>query len=450
MIDRSFEELSVKRAVFRQGIPAIISQMIVLLYNWADAFFVGKLNDPEQLAAVTVVTPLFLIVTAIANLPGVGGCALLSSYLGARKYESARQVSSVSFWTALVMALLYSALFICFGKTLLCLTGASGNVMGYALDYSKYVIVIGCIPIILTQVLANMVRAMGMSAQASAGVSLGAILNILIDPLLILPQGAGLGVMGAGIATAFSNVVALGYFLVIIKSKRCDGMLSLRLFHLRRFRDHFSGIMKRGLPSSAQYMLTVVAVAALAHFVSGYGSEATAALAIVKELDYLPLYFSIGLSQGMLPLISFCYGSGNVARRKAICKFGTLVSVGFALVCFVCYECFSPTLARIFINDPLTDKYIADFLRCMVVAMPFMAFCYPIITNFQATGHVREAMICTLLRKGVLDIPLLFIYNTVWPLYGCMWVQPTVDFISMLTALYFIRKLTVQNSPILT
>jgi len=446
MIDQSFEKLSVKRAVLRQGFPAIISQMILLLYNWADAYFVGKLNDTEQLAAVTVVAPLFLIVTAIANLPGVGGCALLSSYLGERKNEKVRQVSSIAFWSALVMAMLYSVLFFCFGKSLLHLTGARGKVMDYAMDYSRYVIVIGCVPVILNQVLANMVRAMGMSTRASLGVSMGGILNILIDPLLILPQGADLGVMGAGIATAFANMVSVVYFLLLLRSNRSDGLLSVGMHHLRHVRDHFHEIMKRGLPSSVQYMLTVVAVAAQSHFVSKYGSEATAALAVVKELDFLPLYFSIGLSQGMLPLISFCYGSGDSSRRKAICKFGTLVSVGFALFCLVIYECFSPALARFFINDPLTDEYIADFLRCMVVAMPFMAFCYPIITNFQAIGHVREAMICTLLRKGLLDIPFLIVYDAMWPLYGCMWVQPTVDFISMLTAMYFIRELTVSRN----
>jgi len=391
---------------------------------------------------VTVVTPLFLIVTAIANLPGIGGCAVLSAYLGARKNDEAGQVSSIAFWSGLLFALLYSTVFLCFGKALLTLTGASGGVMEYALSYSRYVIVIGCIPIILTQVLANMVRAVGMSRQASVGVSMGGILNIILDPLLILPQGAGLGVMGAGISTAVSNLASLAYFLILLRANRAGGLLSLRPRHLLRISDHFSDMVKRGLPSSLQYLLTVVAVAALSHFVSGYGTEATAALAIVKELDYLPLYFSIGLSQGILPLISYCYGSGNTARRKAVCRFGTAVSVGFALVCFVCYECFAPELAEFFINDPETDGYIAGFLRRMVVAMPFMAFCYPVITNFQATGHVREAMICTLLRKGLLDVPLLILFDAVWPLYGCMWVQPSVDFISMLTALYFISRLT--------
>ena len=188
-------------------------------------------------------------------------------------------------------------------------------------------------------------------------------------------------------------------------------------------------------------MLTVVAVAALTRFVSQYATEATAALSIVKRLDYLPLYFSIGVSQGILPLLAYNHSAGNIARRDEVFRCGTLISVGFAVLCFVVYELWARQLGLLFTQEPVTVGYIAPFPRTQVIAMPFMAVCYPSIILFQAMEHTREALICSILRKGVVDIPLLFLMDALWPLFGCLWVQPIVDFTAMVVALCFLRRI---------
>ena len=121
-------------------------------------------------------------------------------------------------------------------------------------------------------------------------------------------------------------------------------------------------------------------------------------------------------------------------------RYGIAISLGFSLLCLACYELFAPGIARFFIDEPETDCYIAAFIRRIVVAMPFMAICYPSITLFQATGHVKEALVCTMLRKGVLDIPLLILFNSLLPLLGCLWVQPVVDFTSMIFVFIFLKK----------
>jgi Na+-driven multidrug efflux pump len=191
-------------------------------------------------------------------------------------------------------------------------------------------------------------------------------------------------------------------------------------------------------------MLTVLAVAALTHFVAQYNTEATAALGIVKRLDYLPLYFTIGLSQGFLPLLAYNHSSGNIDRRNHVFRCGCIISLCFAVLCFVVYEIWAYPLAMLFTQESLTVSYIVPFLRIQVVAMPFMALCYPSITLFQAMERSREALICSILRKGVVDIPLLFALNALWPLFGCMWVQPIVDFTSMLVAFYFLSSLHLR------
>lgn len=196
-----------------------------------------------------------------------------------------------------------------------------------------------------------------------------------------------------------------------------------------------------------QYALTVVSIAAISKFVSGYATEAVAALGIVKKLDQLPLYFSIGVANGLLPFLAYNYASGNQKRRHDAFLFGCGISLGFSLLCVGVYECFAPYLTGLFISDPLTVSYSAAFLRIMVVAMPMMSLCYPMIIQFQAVGNVKASLICSILRKGVLDIPLLFLLDRLVPLYGCMAVQPVVDTISLIAAIYFYRRTRKAQSP---
>ena len=440
-----FERMPVARAVLAQSIPAIVAQLIALLYNWADTFFLARLNKPELVAAATIVLPLYLMLTAIGNLPGVGGGSQFANHLGKHDYTGAQRVASVTFWMGMILALVCCLSFPLYSDILLSLIGANERTLAPAQEYAFWVITIGGIPVIMNLVLANLVRAEGMALQASIGISAGGILNCLLDPLLMLPSMGNMGIVGAGIATAVSNMVSVLWLLVVIWRRRKTGVLTFAPQLLRYTRHYIGSIAKVGFPSSIQYMLTVVAVAALTHFVAQYNTEATAALGIVKRLDYLPLYFTIGLSQGILPLLAYNHSSGNVARRNHVFRCGCIISFGFAMLCFAVFEIWAYQLAMLFTQESLTVSYIVPFLRIQVVAMPFMAVCYPSITLFQAMERSREALICSILRKGVVDIPLLIVMNALWPLFGCMWVQPIVDFTSMLVAFYFASQLRLKS-----
>ena len=251
----------------------------------------------------------------------------------------------------------------------------------------------------------------------------------------------GFGVVGAGIATALSNFISVLYFLFYLCRRKTDTLLSLHPRHLTDIRLYLKEVLRIGFPSALQYGLTVVAVAAQTRFVSQYATEAMAALGIVKKLDQLPLYFSIGTASGLLPLLAYTHSAGKESRRKEAFRFGVGISFGFSLLCLMVYELFAPCLASLFISDAITITYSASFLRRMVTAMPFMALCYPMIIQFQAMGKVKEALVTSILRKGILDIPLLFLMDSLLPLYGCMWVQPIVDCTSLLVATAFYRRL---------
>lgn len=436
-----FEKLPVPQAAARQIIPAVASQMIALVYNLADTYFVGMLNDPEQTAAVTVVYASFVMLTAVSNLFGVGGGSALSRALGAKESQKAREISALSFWGGAGCSVLFSLLFLVFARPILFLSGAAPDTFAAAYRYALWAVVIGGPGTILNTLLANLVRAEGRAAAAAGGVALGGILNILLDPFFVLPRFLGMGAAGAGAATAVSNTAAAVYFLVYLWRKRRKTAISLHPACLRFAARCLPDIMKSGFPSAVQYALTVVAIGAQSAFVSRYATEAVAGLGIVKKLDQLPLYFSIGVSNGLLPLLAYNHSSGNQERRRSFFRLGCAVSLAFSLLCLVVYEILAPSLALLFIKDPLTVEYSAGFLRRMVTAMPLMSICYPLIIQFQAMGKFRESMVCSVLRKGVLDIPLLFIMNGLFGLYGCMWVQPMVDAVSLAAAGIFYQNM---------
>ncbi len=441
-----FEEMPIKSAVLRQIVPSICSQMVVLLYNLADTFFVGMLNDPVQTAAVTIAYPVTVMLIAIANLFAIGGASVLAHALGQKDFEKAKSVASIAFWCGLGSAVLFSLLFIVLETPILSLCGATDATYEAAFQYAKWVVVAGGVGSILNIVLANLVRADGSALVAAFGVSFGGVVNIILDPFFVLPQFLGLQVEGAGIATAISNILVAVFFLVYLYIKRKDTVIIITPNRLKNIKKYIKNIVSIGVPSAIQYALTVVGVAALAKFVSGYGAETVAGLGIVKKLDQLPLSFAIGVANGLLPILAYNFASGNNKRRHSAFMFGLAISCGFALLCVICYEIFAPFLVGIFINDPTTIEYSSKFLRIMVVAMPMMALCYPMITQFQTMGRVKESLVCSVLRKGSLDIPLLFIMNSLIPLYGCMMVQPIVDSISLAVAVYYYRKVRKEES----
>lgn len=429
-----FEKLPVGQAVRRQIVPSVVSQMVTLIYSLADTYFVGLLNEPRQSAAITLVYPSFVMLTAVSNLFGVGGASLIAQRLGKNEEEDAREISSVAFWLGLGVAVFFALLFFCLARPVLTLCGAAEETFPMAYGYALWVIVLGGPFVILNSLLANLLRAEGHAGEASFGISTGGILNTILDPFFILPVFFGFGAAGAGMATALSNLLSTCYFIFMIWRKRKTSVITIAPAYLRLARVHVKPLLAMGMPSALQYALTVAAIGAQSAFVAKYATEATAALGIVKKLDQLPLYFSIGVANGLLPLLAYNDTAGNKERRRKAFALGASVSLGFSLCCLVLYEVFAPQLSGLFIADALTIEYSSAFLRRMVTAMPFMAVCYPMVVQFQAMGRTREALAISVLRKGVLDLPLLFLLDRALPLFGCMWVQPIVDFVSLIAA----------------
>ncbi len=437
-----FEKAPVHKAVLSQIAPAVAAQLVVLVNTLADTYFIGRLNDPVLTAAVTIGSTASFLMSVIANLFGVGAGSAISRALGRKDYEDCRIYSSTAFWMGFAGAVVYSVLLSTFLKPFLSLCGAAGPIYEPCSGYVTWLVVYGGCFGVWNMLLASLVRSVGSSAVASGGVMLGAVLNIILDPLFILPEHLNRGAAGAGQATALGNAFAVCFLLTYILTRKKGYVLSVSPRFLPHIKRVLPEILSVGFPSAVQTALSVVAVTALAKFTSFYGAAPVAAYGIVKKLNFLPLDVVIGISNGLMPLLAYNYSAGNEPRRKSIFRFGVTLSVSFAVICLIVYEIYAPALASIFIKDPETIHYASGFLRRIVIAQPLMAFCYPMLIQFQAMKQVKAAMICSVIRKGVLDIPLLFLMDSLIPLYGCMWVQPIIDTFSLVIELWFYRQIT--------
>lgn len=223
-----FTEMPEMRSVLTLAVPTVLSQIITVVYNLADTYFIGQTNNPNMVAAASICMTLLLLMTGMANLFGIGGSSLIARCLGAGDFEKARKVSAFSVWGGISFAAVYSGLLILFHNTLLRLLGAGDSTFSFCYAYMFWTCIIGGIPTILNPLLAHLIRSEGASKEASLGVSMGGLLNMVLDPLfmfVILPPG--FEVVGAAIATMLSNCAASLFFIVYIFRNRKESVLSL-------------------------------------------------------------------------------------------------------------------------------------------------------------------------------------------------------------------------------
>lgn len=408
-----------------------------MVYNLADTFFVGQTGDPNQVAAVTLAFPAFWTLSALASLLGVGGSSLISRSLGAQKPARARQTSVFCVFSAIAVTLFYSLLVLIIRRPFLALLGAGPNTEAFTNDYLFWVLVIGGVPTVLGMVFGHLVRAEGGAKQASIGMSLGGILNIVLDPIFILTMG--MGIKGAAIATMISNVATVCYFLVYLHRTRGKTIISVNPGNFKPERELAAAVISVGLPAALQTCLSVVSNTTLNKLASAYGETAIAAVGIVKKIDMLPMNVTLGLSQGVLPLIGYNYAAKNYRRMKKTSSFTRIVAVSFSLFCVLIFELFANQIVDFFIRDTETVRLGADFLRILCLTTPMMAISFLIITMFQAVGKGKHALVLSIFRKGSIDIPLMILMDRLIPLYGLLCVQPMVDTLSVVLAFTLYR-----------
>lgn len=436
-----FEQTPVPRAVMNLAVPTILSSLVMVLYNLADTYFVGMLNNPIENAAVALAAPVLLAFNAVNNLFGVGSSSMMSRALGRRDYDTVYKSSAFGFYCSVICGILFSLLCTISKQPLLNLLGADADTAASTAAYMRWTVTFGAAPAILNVVMAYLVRAEGASLHASLGTMSGCLLNIVLDPIFILPWGLNLGAEGAGLATFLSNCVACLYFFVLLWYKRGNTYVSINPKMFRPQKSIVMGIFSVGIPASIQNLLNVTGMTVLNNFTSGYGADAVAAMGIVQKINMVPMQISMGISQGIMPLISYNYASRNIQRMKNTLLFTVKIALGFIIVVSVGYYIGAGELIRLFMNNPDIIEYGTRFLRGFCIGLPFLCMDFVAVGVFQAAGLGKNALIFAILRKGVLEIPALFILNALFPLYGLAYAQFTAELILATAAIVVLIRL---------
>ncbi len=436
-----FEKMPIGRAVRTMAIPTVISQLIVLIYSIADTLFIGRTNNPYMVAGASLILPVFNIAVPLAGLAGVGGGALVSRLLGQKREDEVKKVYSFCVYLSGLIAALFSLGVLIFMRPLMGLLGATEQTRGFAMSYSFCVIVCGGIPTVLSNTFANLLRSVGESKRAGLGITLGGIINIILDPIfmfVLMPDG--MEIVGAGVATCLSNFITCGYFIaLLIRLKKAGSPLALcSPLQLPEKRSLLS-IFAVGVPSALTTLLFDLDYIVIDRLMSGHNDIALAAVGIVLKVERLPLNIGVGICHGMMPIIAYTYSTKNYERMKGVKRYALRLGLICAAVSIVLYELFAGQIMRIFISDAQTVMLGTRFLRIRVLATPLMFLSFFHVYLFSGLGEGRYSLLLGVSRWLVLNIPMLYILNYFIGMYGLVISQSAADFLTVILSVIVYR-----------
>ena len=398
-----------------------------------------------MVAASSLVLTIFFMMTALATLFGTGGGTLAVQLLGSGDEEEARKTASLSVVLSAVTALIFSVVCLVFMDRLLYALGASINTIGYARQYLFFVVVLGGVPTVLSQAMSTMVRNAGYSRKAGLGLSMGGILNVILDPVfmfVIMPDGYE--VMGAAIATMLSNMITLGYFIVVYIRMKDSSILELpkRVEKIRR--DSMRAVFAVGLPAAASILLYDLTNVVINRLASSHGDIALAAMGIVLKVERLPLNICIGICLGMTPLIAYNFASGNRGRMKKFFSVARLYGVIVSILSLVIYRIFAPDIMRAFIADAETVYLGTEFLKVRCIAPVFMFLSFHMVHYMQSVKRGGVSFCLAAIRQLCLNIPILLIMNRLFGTMGIVWTQAIADVINVFISYVIYNHVTAK------
>ena len=412
------------------AVPTMISMLVVVIYNMADTFFIGPTKDPLQVAAVSLATPVFMIFMALGHLFGIGGSSAISRALGERRKDRAWHISSFCCYGSLGLGVMVAVISVLGMEQILHLIGASENTIGFARQYLT-IISIGAPTIMFSTAFANILRGEGASRESMVGNLLGTIVNIILDPVMIL--GLGWGVSGAALATIIGNIAAC--FFYISYYVRGKSMLSIHVKDFRMGEGIAASVAAIGIPASLNNILMSFANIILNQALVGYGDTPVAAMGVALKSNMLVVLLQIGLCVGIQPLIGYNYGSGNKKRLMQVFKFTGVVSVimGMLLTLFMIIA--RKTMIQVFINDAEVVSYGIRMVVALQLSAPFIGILFLCINTIQGMGKALPSLVLTVCRQGLIFIPLIFILNAMLGLDGVIYAQPAADYLSILVGI---------------
>lgn len=427
-----FEEKNISKAIMRVGLPSMLGQLTTLIYNIADTFFVSLTKEPATIAAVTLCAPILLIIMSIACIFGMGGSSVIARLLGEGKKEEAGETMNFCVYAmagAGVMTLILGLLFL---QPLAKISGADAENMAYTCDYLKWIF-IGAPFIMLANGFVHLFRSVGLIKESTVGLVLGNVINMILDYIFIAIWGWGTA--GAALATSLGFLCASVYYIVC--------MVRQKMLHKYVLPNKIMlcNVVSIGIPGALITVLMSVSNIVLNNYIGIYGSDAVASYGIAYKLDMVPILLSVGLAQGVAPLVGYCYGGNEKKRMADIVKYAVLYGVLMGAVFTAVFILFGKPLAAIFLQEDVLIRQTGYFLTILCLSAPMLGVINMITSYFQALGEAMKSLTITVLRNAVLFIPGVVVLNYFWKLNGVIAAQPVVETILTIICIFmYIRN----------
>lgn len=430
-----FSTAPVSQAVFKNALPAMAAMLMVLVYNLADTFFIGQTHDALQVAAVSLATPVFLIFMAVGTVFGIGGTSVISRALGEGKEDYAKKVCAFCMWGCIMAGVFMTVLFLICMNPILSLIGASSDTWDLVKTYLTIVACSGPF-VLISNCYTNVFRAEGKSGNAMMGQLLGNLLNVILDPVMIL--GFGWDIAGAAIATVIGNVVGAGYYICYFLLGKSN--LSIRFKDFTVKNKVCSSVLAIGIPAALGSLLMSISQIMINSQMAEYGDMAIAGMGVAMKVTIITGMISMGLGQGVQPLLGYCVGAKLWKRFKAVFRFSAIfaLTLGTSLT-ILCYLCVNQIVSA-FLTDTTAFDYAVRFSRILLTTGFLFGLFYVLVNGIQAMGAAGASLIISLSRQGIVYIPALFILKAALGLTGLAWAQPIADiFSTILAAILYIR-----------
>jgi putative MATE family efflux protein len=438
------EKAPVGTAIIRLALPMIVGMLAQAIYNMTDMFFIGQTGDPNMVAAVSLVFPLFMISQALGNIFATGGSSYISRLLGAKKIDEARHTSSVSFYCSLGIGLLLAVILLMVKTPVLYLIGASDATFAYADDYFSIVNIF--LPIAAAgTVLGGQMRSEGATDKAMYAMLMGIVLNIVLDPIFIF--WFDMGTAGAAWATVAGQAVTFVYGVCYFLSKKT--VLSVRPADYKPNKTMWFQLLSIGVPAGLSNVIMSVSNILGNRIAAGYGDFVIAGIGVQMRVASLYFMLVFALAQGWQPFAGFNYGAKNYDRLRKGFKLTLVYATALCIAGSVILRFAGDTFIRFFINDGPTIEAGRTMMHTFVWGLPFIGIQITLMVSFQSFGKSVQAMIITLGRQLLFYVPLLYLLNHLFGFSGFVWAQPAADILTTGIALVLSRSLfRIMRGPL--
>ncbi|WMJ86971.1 MATE family efflux transporter [Anaerocolumna sp. MB42-C2] len=430
----------VSKAIFTMSIPMVMGMMIQLLYNLIDIYFIGKLEDQNQLAAANITTPLFMILMALSGIIGTGASSYISRCMGKSDYNKASKVLSSGITICISLGILCSIIGSIFISPIVHALGAVDETYSFALDYSL-VLLLGAAIIMGNFALGQLLRSEGSALVSMMGMLIGTIANTILDPIFIFTLH--MGIQGAAVATVLGNAFGLIYYIIFYV--RDKSMIKFKFKNISFEKDIWREIFSIGIPSSTSQLLMGVAVMLCNNLAVSYGNNTVAGIGVASKIMTIGTYIFMGFAAGCQPLLGYNFGAKNYNRVQEIIKKGMLITSVIGTVLTILFGLFSNQIISFFTPLPDVISQGSFILLGLMWSLPVYGAQMVGAVTVQAMGKGKASFLLSIARQGLFYIPILFVFNSAFGLSGLIFAQPLADLLALLLTLVVLTTIMKKS-----